>query len=224
MWLERAYPAKAPAEFVVSVKPLMQTTILAPPTLAHRAAKSLNCAPPLPPDGFTVSFRRLCSAAGNSGIQFVIVSPFVHSKASPVAPAGKRNQPGERVAAICWKLVSQYSTASVSISVQKPANPLLSGVEFVVEMDTTTLVSAGARRSGPSQSPIARIKEMETSDLRIFDLKSAAACGRAQTGRRSEPMNHTPFEPASKGRSRMRLMAGYLPDAEYPDARIMAMQ
>ena len=45
---------------------LMVTTILAPPTLAHIAAKSLSFAPPLPAASFTVGHRRLVSPAGNS--------------------------------------------------------------------------------------------------------------------------------------------------------------
>ena len=84
----------------VSVKPLMQTTILAPPTLAHRAAKSLNCAPPLPGRSFTVLFRRSCSAGGNSGIQFVIGQPVrplkgIAGRAARIAQPARRKGRGD---------------------------------------------------------------------------------------------------------------------------------
>ena len=79
----------------------MVTTIFAPPTFWHIAAKSENFTPPLPLPSFAAGQSRLVSHDGKLVNQLVSVNPFVQAKASSIEPPGYRSQPGDSVAAIC---------------------------------------------------------------------------------------------------------------------------
>src|ERR1019366_8494580 len=161
MWLLRAKAAKAPAELLLSVNPLIVTMIRAPPRFAAMLAKLVNNAPPLPISGSYVYWQSVPAKASllafNSLNQLDTVSPLDQLNASPVVPPGKRSQPGESRLAYCCKFVSPYSSPPVIKSAVKPAKPRLSGVALVVLNDTTRFVLSWARLCGASQWPADKI-------------------------------------------------------------------
>ncbi|SPE58800.1 hypothetical protein SBV1_2850007 [Verrucomicrobia bacterium] len=196
MWLLKAYAANAPAEVLVSVKPLMQTMIFAPPTFSASVAKLVNHTPPLPSSACAVPAQRF--DAGLFGpeksptilTQLVSVSPVVQLNASPVVPAGNSSHPGDSIAAYRCKLVSPYSSPLPSNSVVNPANPRLIGVALVVENDTTTLVPVCANPFDPNQRLDQNNNKMAMLDfIRAVAFASHFCANLARTKGVSAPPN-----------------------------------